>query len=153
MRGVYEATASISSLSAGKTLMYISVPSTITVEILSIEITNTNNATNQQLEATFQRITTLGSPTATSITPTKTEQGDQASACTVAANVTSGEPTYTSGVEVGRKGFASLAGYQYAPVPEERPVLAPSSNWGLRMLTSSFTAMNTDVVIRYREIG
>src|SRR6185369_14190193 len=98
MRGVYEATYAISSLSAAKTLMYITAPSTACVEILSMEVTNRTNETNEQCEATFQKIGTLGSPTATTVTPAKLEQGDQAAGSTVKGEVTGSEPTYTSAV-------------------------------------------------------
>lgn len=154
MRGVYEASIKISGLSAAKTLMYITVPSNKTVEVLSAEVTNLTNETNEQCEATFQLISSLGTPTATTITPTKAEQGDQAAGSTVKGNVTASEPTYSSSpnVEVGRKGFASLAGYQYAPVPEERPVLAGGSSWGLQLLNSP-SAFDAMVVLRFREMG
>ena len=114
MRGVYEASYKITSLSAAKTLMYITAPADACIEILSIEITNTSNETNEQCEATFQKVNSLGTPTATSVTPTPTEAGDQAASATVAANVTASEPTYVSGVEFGRKGFPSLGGYIFS---------------------------------------
>ena len=152
MRGVYEATVRVTGVTQAQTLLYITVPSNKVVEVLSAEITNATNETNEQCEGALQLVSLLGTPTAATITPTKTEQGDQASACTVKGPVTASEPTYSAGVELGAKGFASLAGYQYAPVPEERPVLAGGSTWGLRLLNNPSSA-NLNGVLRYREIG
>jgi hypothetical protein len=152
MRGVYEATIPISGLAAAATLAYLTAPAGKVVEVLSASVTNRTNETNEQCECTIQRVTTLGTPTAATITPAKLEQGDQAAASTVKGPVTASEPTYTSGVEVGREGFPSLGGWRYQPVPEERLVIAPSDTWGLRLLNSP-TAFDAVVRIVFREIG
>ncbi len=154
MRGCYEATISIAALATNETLLYITVPANKVVEVLSIEVTNATNETNEQAEVTFSKISSLGTPTATTITPTKTEQGDQAASSVVKGHVTGSEPTYATGpvIEVGRKGFPTLAGYQYAPVPEERPVLAGGDSWGLKLVTT-ITALQAIVVLRFRELG
>lgn len=154
MRGVYEASHKISALATAATLMYITAPANKVVEILSIEVTDATNETNEQMEITFQLISSLGTPTATTVTPSKLEQGDQAAGSTVKAAVTASEPTYSSGpaVEVGRAGVATLGGYRYAPVPEERPVVAGGASWGLRLL-ANITAIDAVVVMRFREIG
>ena len=60
-------------------------PANKVVEILSASITDASNTTNAQLAAAFQQVTTLGTPASTSVTPTKGEQGDQASGSTVTA--------------------------------------------------------------------
>ena len=153
MRGVYEATIRISALSAVKTLLYITAPAARAVEILSAAVTNESNVTNQQLECTLQTVTTLGTPTGTALTPTKMEQGDQASGSTCVGNVTASEPTYTANTEVGREGWASLAGYRFQPLPEERPTIAPSATMGLRLINTTPTAFDCDVRVVYREIG
>ncbi len=154
MRGVYEASIKISSLAAAKTLLYITAPSAKCVEVLSASVTNATNETNEQCEVTLSLISSLGTPTATTITPTMAQQGDQAAGSTLKSNVTASEPTYASSpaVEVGRQGFASLAGYQFAPVPEERPVIAPSATWGLYLVNAP-TAFDAVVALRFREIG
>ena len=154
MRGVYEATINISALATNQTLIYITAPANKVVEILSAEVTNCTNEPNEQAEVTLSKISSLGSPTATTITPTRAEQGDQAASSTVKGNVTGSEPTYASApaIEVGRKGFATLAGYQYAPVPEERLIIAGGDSWGLKLVTT-ITAISADCVLRFRELG
>ncbi len=153
MKGVYDAVVKISSLAATKTLIYITAPSTMVVEILSAEISNATNETNEQLEACLKRIGTLGTPTATTLTPSKHENGDAAAASTAKGNVTASEPTYTSNTEIGYSGFASLAGWRYDPIPEERPIVPPSGNIGLLLLTSTNTAFDAICRITFREIG
>src|SRR6516164_3914532 len=96
MRGVYTAATKISALNASKTLAYITAPSGKVVEILSVIVTNESNATNFQGEIAIANISSLGTPTATSVTPTPHEAGDQAAASTVKVNVTASEPTYGS---------------------------------------------------------
>lgn len=152
MRGVYEGNILISGLNALKTLLLMEIPSGKCVEILSASITNESNGTNQQLAAGFYKVTTLGTPAGTSVTPAQNEQGDQASALTVLGNL-SAEPTTYSSIFLGLMGFASLAGYQYAPVPEERIIMSPSSNWGLRLVDTAPTAFDASVRVSWREIG
>lgn len=141
MKGAYTAQIAISSVTAAKTLLYITAASSRVVEIISAFITPSgSNTTNQNCRAAWQRIGTLGTPTGTSITPTPTEYNDQAASSTVVGNVTASEPTYTSGVIHGHMGFSSLGGYQFTPVPEERPCIPPSGSWGLRLLDSIASA-------------
>jgi hypothetical protein len=152
MRGVYSVSIDIDTVTTAKTLLYITVPSTIVIEIISASVTNRNNVTNQQLDVGIFRVSSLGTPTAGSTpTPVKTEAGDQASACTVKANVTASEPTYAS-IGVDEKGVSSLAGYYYDPLPEERPIIAPGATVGLR-LTTAPTSFNATARIVWREIG
>jgi hypothetical protein len=153
MRGVYRANIKASGLNSGRTVVYITAPSTRVVEILSAKIGNESNTTNQQLSAAFQKISSLGTPTGTTLTPTKAEQGDQAAGSTVVGNVTASEPSYASNTQFDLQGFASLAGYQHAPVPEERLYIAASDSWGLRLLTTSPTAFDCDIELVFREIG
>jgi hypothetical protein len=152
MRGVYTAQVSISALAAAKTLMYVTAPADKVVEILSAEVSNKSNETNEQLECTFQRVTTLGTPTATTLTPSKHENGDQAAGSTVKGDVTASEPTYGTNTEIGRAGFASLAGWRFDPVPEERPIIPGQGTLGLRMLSTP-TAFDAVVRITFREVG
>jgi hypothetical protein len=152
MRGVYTATYTISGLTTARTLMYITAAATHVVEIVSARVANKSNETNEQMEITLQKVATLGTPTATTVTPAKDEAGDQAAACTVKANVTASEPSYTANTEVGYDGESSLAGYLYEPPDKLRPVIAPSATWGLRLMTA-VTSLDAVVRIRFREIG
>jgi hypothetical protein len=152
MRGVYTADVKISALAAAKTVIYITAPAAKVVEILSSVIENCSNETNEQLEATWQIVNALGTPTGTALTPAKHEAGDQAAGSTVVGDVTASEPSYVANTLNGRSGFSSLAGYMFAPLPEERPIIAPSATWGLRMLSTP-TAFDAIVRVTFREIG
>jgi hypothetical protein len=150
MKGVYTSAYKISGLNAAKTVMYLTAPSNKVVEILSCTVTNESNATNFQAEIAIKNITTLGSPTATSVTPTPHEKGDQAAGSTTAANVTASEPTY--GSTITQEGFASLVGYRHEPAPEERIYVAPSQSVGIYFATTP-TSFDCDVRLTFREIG
>ena len=153
IRGVYEASLLCSAVTTDRTLLYLTAPSGKTVEVLSAAITDASNTTNAQIEGVIQKITTLGSPTGTSITPTKTEQGDQASGSTVVGNITGSEPSYTAGVLQGHEGFSNLGGWYYSPIPEERMYIAGGDSWGIRILDTVPSSTDFVVRIRYREIG
>jgi hypothetical protein len=159
MRGVYSIPYRISAVNTARTLAYITVASGKPVEILSTEVTNESNETNEQLVCCWQRITTLGTPTATSVTPTKLEPGDGAAAGTYKCNVTASEPTYGSiaqgsaPVDVhGLAGYPSLPGYFFKPDPEWRPLLASGDSWGLRLLNAP-TALDLCINVVVREVG
>lgn len=159
MRGVYSCAYRIAGVTAARTLLYLTAPSTKVVEILSASVTNESNETNEQILCGLQRITTLGTPTATTITPGKHETGDQAASSVVKANVTASEPTYPAVAQgadipmaIGLEGCSSLGGWFFQPVPEERPIVTAGDSWGLRLVNAITSA---DLVIRLtmREIG
>lgn len=154
MRGVYEAQIQVTGVTAGKTLIYVTAPSTAAIEILEASITPIgSNVTNQNLEACLQRVGTLGTPTGTSLTPSKSENGDQASGATVVGNVTASEPTYSSNTQKFKEGFPSVGGYRAAPIPEDRMTIPPGGTVGLRLLTGSIASCDVNALIKYREIG
>jgi hypothetical protein len=150
VRGVYTAATKIAALNAAKTLLYITAPSNKVVEILACTVTQESNATNFQMEIAIANISTLGTPTATTLTPTPHEAGDQAASSTVKANVTASEPTY--GTTITQEGAASLVGYRHEPAPEERIYVSGNSSAGVRMITTP-TSSDFDVRFTFREIG
>jgi hypothetical protein len=101
-----------------------------------------SNVTNQQFEVALARVTTLGSPSGTSVTPNPEEKGDQAAATTALANLTA-EPT-TYGPNVDHDGSTSLGGWQFQPAPETRPMIESGGSMGLRMLA---TLTSNDLVV------
>ncbi len=155
MRGVYTATHKIAGLVTAKTLLYIEVAVGKPVIVLATHVTNVSNETNEQMDITWQKITTLGAPGATTITPAKHENGDQAAACVVKGNVTSSEPTYGSaGVdEMGHgSGAASLTGWHYERSPEERVQFGSDTDWGLRLLNTP-TSFDCIIEVTFQETG
>jgi hypothetical protein len=150
MRGVYTAATKIAGLNASKTLAYLTAPATKAVEIIAVTVTNESNANNFQMEIAIANITTLGTPSATTVTPTPHESGDQAAGSTVKMNCTT-EPT-TYGTTITQEGAASLVGYRHEPAPEERLIVTPNTSIGVRMITTP-TTFDCDVRITFREIG
>jgi hypothetical protein len=152
MRGVYTAKIRITGLTTARTLLYVTAPADKVVEILSASVTNASNETNEQMECCLQRVGTLGTPTATTVTPAKSEPGDQAAGSTVKGNVTASEPTYTADTDVGNEGAPSLGGWRFDPTPEERMLINGGGTTGLRLL-AAVAALDAWVVINFREIG
>lgn len=152
MRGVYTATVQIAGIAAAKTLIYVTAPADKVVEIIGASITDESNETNEQLAACLQRVTTLGTPTATTLTPSKHEKGDQAAGSTVKGNVTASEPTYGANTELGYEGAPTLGGWRYSPLPEERPIIQGQETVGLRLISTP-TAFDCRATVVFREIG
>lgn len=151
MRGVYTSEIKLSGWASNKPVLLITNASTKVIEIISAHIGDVgSNVTNQQLEACLARVTTLGSPVGTGVTPNPEESGDAAAAATVTGGLTT--DVTTKGVNCDHQGFASLAGYQYNPLPEERMYLAPSASAVLYMPVAP-TAFDCIAQIKHREIG
>jgi hypothetical protein len=132
--------------------MYITVPSTCVAELFGVNVTQSSVVSAEQLDIGIQKVSSLGTPTATSVTPRPTEGISGASTCTVKANVTGSEPTY-SGEVFGRQGVANVAGYFFDPLPEQRPILGVSTTYGVRLFSTPGSSYTIDVEISWREIG
>ena len=158
MRGVYTASYEISGVAAAKTLLYLTAPSNAVVEIFSAKVTQRGVTTPEQLDIGLAKISTLGSPTATTLTPKKTEDGSASSGCTVKGNVTASEPTYevdgsSIPLYLDHQDPNNLGGYYFDPLPEERPTVAPSATVGIKLLTNPSNTYTLVVSITFREIG
>lgn len=149
----YELSINCGAVTAAQTLLYVTAHTNRSVRILGARIGAGTNATNQQLEATLQRIGTLGTPTGTDVTPAKHDTTDAAFAGTAKGDITASEPTYSADTQLGRSGFASLAGWQYQPYPEDAPIIKGGDSIGLRLLTASPTSLELTAAITVEEIG
>jgi hypothetical protein len=156
-KGVYTASIRVTGLTSARTLMYLTAPSTAVVELLNIHVTNESNATNQQLSIRIHKVTALGSPTATTLTPAKHENGSAAASSTVKGNVTASEPAYDGeSLNIyGAMGVPSLIGYHFEPISqEERVYVAPSATYGLRLFRPTGpTSFNAAITMTFKEIG
>ena len=154
MRGQYTATIECTSVTTAHTLMQILAPAAVNVRLVSATVTNISNATNQQqLECLLTRITSGGNNSAgTSVTPTKSEAGDQSSGCTVLGQLTT-EPTTYAAVNIDDQGFYSLSSYNYQPMPEARPLIAAATYVGLKLNTAPSASTNFAVEISWIEEG
>lgn len=155
MRGVYRASIVITGVTTAKTLLYITTPSSAVIEILSAKVTNTNEDTSEQVVAELNRISSLGTPTATTVTPKPTEEGSGASGVTCKGNVTGSEPTYDAAADsICNNGANKLGnGWEYTPLPEERTVIKPSDSVGLKLVDAIANSCTLVAEILYREIG
>jgi hypothetical protein len=154
MRGVYTFNVQASGIADARTLILFEVPSNMCAEILSASITDLTYDTSEQLEAGLFRVSALGAPTFDAIANVeKHEQGDATNSVVASGSIstTSAEPTYQT-TPIDRQGFNNLAGYKYDPIPEERPVISPSTHVGLRLLeTPTSSSFSAQIILR--EIG
>lgn len=152
---VYTSTIETVSTGAAKTLSTIQNPSDQVCQILEAHVVAPDDDTNEQLDIAFQKITSLGTPTGTAVTPTKHMTGSPAAGVTTTMDITASEPTYgAANVDViGRQGASSLGGWHYQPPRGAELTLSPGENWGLRLLTAPGTSKTLTVQITFAEIG
>jgi hypothetical protein len=153
MRGVYTGEIKISGLATAKSLLLATIPTNKVVEILETHVSNSSNETNEQIEITWAKVTTLGTPVGTAITPTPTEAGDQAAGLTTFIMNLTTEPTTVSTTLVhDHEGVPSLTGYHKEPVPEARLYMTGGDTWVLKNL-AALTAADVVVNVKFRVIG
>lgn len=150
MPRIYTYNYRISLLGAARTLMYVTAGN-FPVEILSASITQDSTNAAQMLTAGIGRVTTLGTPTATTITPSRNDQGSftpTTGNLVVKANVTASEPTYGA-VAAGAQivdwwnvfAFSSTSGWYFTPYlndPSRRNpiIILPGDTYGLKLLSA-----------------
>jgi hypothetical protein len=154
MQGVYKLTGTIASVTTAKTLAYIETHATKPIEIYSARVTCENEDTSEQIYVELNRITTLGTPTATTDIPKPTEESSAAYGGVCKVNVTASEPTYddiTDAIAAG--GANKLGGWEYVPLPEERVIVAAADDVGLRLVDAISVSSDISYEITFREIG
>jgi len=154
MRGVYRLSGTITAVTTAKTLLYIETGASVPIEILSARVTCQDEDTSEQIFVELNRIATLGTPTATTEVPKPTEEGSSAFTGVAKINVTASEPTYdhiTDSIASG--GANKLAGWEYVPLPEERPIVRAGDDVGLRLVDAIATSSDLTAEIIFRELG
>ena len=151
MRGVYTAEFQV-SVSAAKTLMFLTNASDMVLEILEASIGITDVDATEQMNASLTHVTDATSAAGSAVVPAKHEQGDVVSSVTALADL-SVEPTSYAAVDIDHQGFSSVEGYHYEPIPEDRPIVSPSASIGVRLLDAPSGATVMTMQIKFREIG
>ena len=154
MQGVYRLTGSIAAVTTAKTLFIIETNATKPVEIYSCRATVTNEDTSEQIHLELNRIATLGTPTGTTEVPKPTEENSTAFGGVATVNITASEPTYDDLTDaIAQSGANKLAGWEYVPLPEERPIVAANDDFGLRLVDAITNSSTVTFEITFREIG
>lgn len=149
MRGLFNASFAIAGLTTAKTLGYLTTPSSKSIEIVRIEIENGSNETNEQIAVSLKKVSSLGTPTGTTLTPAKTTDGDQSAGTAGKYDVTANEPTYSD--VLIRYGFGTLYGLEkdLSMTPIEVP---PSTTVGIT-LDANCSAFDCRVNVWFKEHG
>lgn len=154
MQGVYKLTGTITGVTTAKTLAYIETHATKPIEIYSARVTCQDEDTSEQIFVELNRISSLGAPTATTEVPKPTEESSSAYGGVCKINVTATEPTYdhiTDAIAAG--GANKLGGWEFLPLPEERPIIAAADDVGIRLGDDIANSCDLTVEITFREIG
>lgn len=154
MRGVYRLSGSISAVTTAKTLLYITTHATTPIEIFSARVTCQDEDTSEQIFVELNRIASLGTPSATPEVPKPTEEGSAAYGGVCRLDVTASEPTYDDITDAIASGGANkLAGWEYVPLPEERPIVKANDDVGLRLIDAIVQPSDLTAEIIFRELG
>lgn len=128
------------AVSTAITILQVTAPSTMTLEIIRAWVTQSTSTTSAQADVILVRKTATATG-GTSITPVKLESGDPSPTFTAVRTAT-GEGT--DGDIVAGEGFNVLNGWLYVPVPEERIKVPPSG-----ILALKFPSAPANVTYRY----
>ena len=150
---VYTVHELITTVTTGKTLLYIETHATRPIQILSASVTCTDEDTAEQIAVELNRIATLGTPTATTRVPKPTSELFNTYGGVVKVNVTADEPVYDAYLDAIAAGGANkLGGWYYDPKPEELTVVSAANDVGLR-LVDTIISSSINVAITFAEIG
>jgi|SRR6266568_8187827 len=155
MKGVFTVRQQISSLSTAKTVLLGTNPTGTIIEIIEAYLTNASQSTLEQLDIGLFIVTTLGSPTGTSITAANVQKSEAGSADTVltwTSDLTA-EPTTYNANPLHVEGVINVAGYKFEPVPEARRFVGSGKSFGLRLLGTPTNAFKAECMITYRELN
>lgn len=127
------------AVTTARTLIYVTAPSNGALLISRGQATQENLTTDENLYCALQRITTLGTPTATAITP-KPIGKHGAALFTAKGNVTASEPTFTADDEDGLEGYHIRSGFYYRP--DYGLIVEAGASAALRLLKAPSASMN-----------
>ncbi len=154
MQGVYRLTGTVAAVTTAKTLFYIETHATKPIEIYSCKVDCTNEDTSEQIHLELNRISSLGTPTATTDVPKPTEESSSAYGGVCKVNVTASEPTYDDISDaIAQGGTNKLGGWEYAPMPEERVIVGAADDVGLSLVDAVANSSTLSFEITFREIG
>jgi hypothetical protein len=153
---VYSAVFEGVSVTAVQDFFELTAPSTASVMVHEVHITQDDNETSQQLPVKLIRVpaTVTSGTGGTSPTPRKMESGSPAAAATVEANNVTTQATTSGTLEVLRRiGDNVLNGWHWVFLPETRLWLAPSGVLVVRLATAPAAALLMSGEIVWEEVG
>ena len=152
MGRMYTVSNSVAGVTTAIDLLRISAPSDAVVivhKVLVTQETEFGDAASEQMDIQFHRGSTDGSGGA-SPTARPLEVGDTAFGGTVA---TGNGTQSTEGVILHAEAANVMAGFVWAPTPEERVVLSPSGRLIVELPTAPDDSIDFRVTAYFEEIG
>jgi hypothetical protein len=141
---------------AGDGVLVIEAPADMVVEIVRASLYNLATDTHEMLHVGVFPVATKGSLTGAS-TPAirKHDNGDAASTVTTYGAGNAGMTTEPDawGDPYDEQGVSNVAGYEFEPPPDCRPILSPSALAGLRLMAAPSAAFQAKAIITFTEIG
>ena len=149
MGRIYSATFEEVAVTAAQDLFEINAPADAVVIIHSLEITQSSDTDNENLNLLIHRGITSGSGGSTP-TARPLEASDTAFAGTVEANNTSQS---TEGNILHSAAFSVLAGYVWIPTPELRIVVPPSGRFIIELQSTPGDELTMTGTVYFEEQG
>lgn len=152
MGRMYSATFELVAATAAQDLFELNAPADAVVIVHGVWVSQSSDAgdaASEQLNILIHRGSTSGSGGST-VTAAPLAVGDPAFGGTVEANNTSQS---TEGTILFSDCFNVMAGWQWLPTPEMRPVLSPSGRLIVELQSTPADSLTMSGVIVFEEIG
>lgn len=143
---IYSVLMDAISVSAAKDLIRLSAPSDGSLLIHQVIVTQEGSETSDQVAIQLQRSSTDG--TGTSYTAKKFCEEDPAFGGSAVTNLTADT---TAGDILHREGMNMLAGFNWLPTPEMRPLIPASGRFVVRLDVAPAAATTMTAVVIFEE--
>ena len=151
MQGVYTVRRVTSAITAAENLIVLEGHADCAIEILRARVRNQDNDTNEQARIGIYRVTTAGVGAITALVEKKTEEGSATPLAVAGHTYATTQPVLeTDPIDLTAEPM--LAGYEYAPLPEERVYISPGADVVLRLDTAIASSVLV-AQLTWREIG
>ncbi len=152
MGRMYTASFEEVAVTAAQDLFQILAPADSVVILHAVYVSQSSDAgdsESEQLNVLIHRGSTNGSGGSTP-TPTPLHLGDAAAGTVVEVNNTT---PGTEGTFIHAESFNVMAGMQYIPTPEMRPVISPSDLFHIELQSTPADSLTMSGTIYFEELG
>jgi hypothetical protein len=151
MPRAYSVVMTPTSISAARTLVELSAPSTMLLAVTRVVLGQTASETSEQNRFIIQRVSGTAA-TGTTRTPEEKEPGGPAATATAKVNCTA-EPGTFDGQPAYTEPFNWLNGVVYVPLEIDRIWVPPSGRLAIKVADAPSAALTMECLVDFLELG